>query len=267
MNRISILGCGWLGFPLAISLIENGYAVKGSTTSESKLQLLQSAGIKPSLISLESEKTNGDITEFLSETETLIIDIPPKVKAGKPNEFIEKIKTLIPFIEKAAVHNVLFISSTSVYADDDSLVSEETIAKPDTESGKQLLAAEQLLQNNPNFKTTILRFAGLIGEDRHPIHSLSGKENIKNPLAPINLIHQADCINIIKRIIEMREWSNIFNAAAPYHPSREAYYTQKAIQLNLPLPKFNHDLPSVGKTINSEKLQKPLDYQFTEIHL
>jgi nucleoside-diphosphate-sugar epimerase len=90
---------------------------------------------------------------------------------------------------------VLFISSTSVYNDVDAFVTEETIARPATESGKQLLETEQLLQSNINFKTTI-RFGGLIGEDRHPVKFLAGRENLENPNAPINLIHQEDCIGI-----------------------------------------------------------------------
>ena len=43
--KISILGCGWLGFPLAKSLVEKGFSVKGSTTSENKLSILSTAGI------------------------------------------------------------------------------------------------------------------------------------------------------------------------------------------------------------------------------
>jgi nucleoside-diphosphate-sugar epimerase len=58
------------------------------------------------------------------------------------------------------------------------------------------------LQGNSRFKTTILRFGGLIGEDRNPIRFLAGRENLENPDAPINLIHQTDCIGIILRIIE-----------------------------------------------------------------
>ena len=41
MKRVSVLGCGWLGKPLAISLLDEGYSVKGSTTSEDKLELLE----------------------------------------------------------------------------------------------------------------------------------------------------------------------------------------------------------------------------------
>jgi 3-hydroxyisobutyrate dehydrogenase-like beta-hydroxyacid dehydrogenase len=32
MTKISILGCGWLGFPLAKALLKDGFTVKGSTT-------------------------------------------------------------------------------------------------------------------------------------------------------------------------------------------------------------------------------------------
>ena len=44
MTKISILGCGWLGLPLAKALIENGFSVKGSTTSTDKLTALENAG-------------------------------------------------------------------------------------------------------------------------------------------------------------------------------------------------------------------------------
>ena len=41
MNSISILGCGWLGKPLAVSFLEDGFSVKGSTTSEEKIDILE----------------------------------------------------------------------------------------------------------------------------------------------------------------------------------------------------------------------------------
>ena len=47
------------------------------------------------------------------------------------------------------------------------------------------------------------------------------------------MIHLEDCIGIIQKIIESNIWEETFNAAAPFHPIRKAYYTQKAIELNL----------------------------------
>ncbi|WP_428230856.1 NAD-dependent epimerase/dehydratase family protein [Flavobacterium sp.] len=269
MTQISILGCGWLGFPLAKNLIENGNSVNGSTTSENKLSILKKAGINPFLVTLESESISESTNSFLAQSEILIIDIPPKLRGNNADAsnsskkvFVEKIKNLIPFIEKSTVKKVLFVSSTSVYGDENELITEETIPNPETESGKQLLLAEALLQKNQNFETTMLRFGGLIGEDRHPVKFLAGKENLENPDAPVNLIHQIDCISIIEEIIKQSKWNDVFNAVAPFHPTREQYYTQKAKEQNLLLPKFSTEKSNIKKVILSKKVETTLNYQF-----
>ncbi|WP_294964260.1 SDR family oxidoreductase [uncultured Flavobacterium sp.] len=268
MTKISILGCGWLGLPLAKALLKKGIAINGSTTSENKLPILKEAGINSFLVNVESEGISESIESFLAESEILIVDIPPKLRASQSSlaqsemTFVNKIKNLIPFIEKSAVKSVLFVSSTSVYGDDNGFITEETNPNPETESGKQLLLAENLLLENLNFTTTILRFGGLIGEDRHPVKFLAGKENIENPDAPVNLIHQNDCIGIIEAILSQSKWKEIFNAVAPYHPTRAEYYTQKAAQKNLPLPKFSLQQSNIKKVISSEKIESILDYKF-----
>lgn len=272
MTQISILGCGWLGLPLAKALLENGFAVKGSTTSEEKLSVLENSGIQPFLIALSEDKTIGNLSIFLENSMILIVDVPPKLRGSAKENFVSKIKNVIPFIEKSSIENVLFISSTSVYGEDNSIVTEETELNPDTESGKQLVQAEQILLNNSNFKTTILRFGGLIGEDRHPVHFLAGKTNLENPNAPINLIHQRDCIGIILEILRQAqndnlEWNETFNAVAPFHPSRQEYYTQKALEFNLALPEFNLESPTFGKTISSNKVETVLEYTFKKPNL
>jgi len=273
MKQISILGCGWLGLPLAKSLLEKGFSVNGSTTSVEKIAILENAGIHPFLVSLSAvevlEETKISIENFLQNSDVLIIDIPPKLRGDSSENFVAKIQNIIPFIEKSSVEKVIFVSSTSVYSDDNSIITEAMIPNPDTESGRQLLEAEQLLQSNKNFQTTILRFGGLIGEDRHPIKFLAGRKDIENPEGPINLIHQIDCIGIIEAILKHPETSGqidksteVFNAVAPFHPTRKEYYTQKAIELDLPLPEFEESKPSIGKTILSDKVESVLNYTF-----
>lgn len=274
MTQISILGCGWLGLPLAKALLQNEFSVKGSTTSVEKLSILENTGIQPYLIALSEDKPTGNLTEFLENSKILIIDVPPKLRGTSKENFVEKIKNVIPFIEKSSIENVIFISSTSVYGDTSTALSvtEETKTCPDTESGKQLVQAEQLLQTNPNFKTTIVRFGGLVGEDRHPIKFLAGRNNIENPNAPINLIHQEDCIGIILEILrqaqnEKLEWNETFNAVSPFHPSRKDYYMQKALELNLNLPEFKLENDTFGKTILSDKIEIVLGYVFKKPNL
>ena len=274
MNKnISILGCGWLGLPLAKALIENGFSVKGSTTSEDKLALLEDNKIQPFLLSLFEDKIEGNITDFLNDSEILIIDIPPGLRRDTSISFVNKIKLLITEIEKSGVEKIIFISSTSVYSDTFPIkeITEETPSNPDTESGKQLVEVEKLLVENTHFESIIMRFGGLIGEDRHPIKYLAGKENIENPDAPINFIHQEDCIGIIEAVIEKKlelnpsdkiQNNQVFNAVAPQHPKRQDYYHKKAIKMNLALPTFVKNSTSKGKIISSKKIESFLSYTF-----
>ena len=267
MTQISILGCGWLGLPLAKALLEKGFLIKGSTTSEEKILMLKNIGINPFLIRLESQNVVGEMDRFLDGSTTLIIDIPPKLRGNSSEDFVGKIQNLIPHLENSTLKNVLFISSTSVYGENNTIITEETTTNPDTEGGRQLVKAEALLQKNSHFKTTILRFGGLIGEDRNPVKFLSGRENIENPEAPINLIHQEDCIGIILKILETDSWNETFNAVTPFHPSREKYYTKKATDLNLVPPKFNTINTSAGKTVLSDKIESVLKYTFAKTNL
>ena len=274
-KKIAILGCGWLGLPLAKSLLSKGYEIKGSTTSESKLNVLKNAGISPFQIQLEAHQIIGTIEDFLKETNVLVIDIPPGLRkvilSSDEMSFVNKVKILIPFIEKSGIQKVIFVSSTSVYGDGFPIVeiTEDTKPNPDTESGKQLVIAETLLQSNSHFKTTVIRFGGLLGDDRHPIKFLAGRTNVENPDAPVNMIEREDCIGIIEKILKYSEtseqhdnWGETFNAVAPQHPTRKAYYHKKAEIFNLPLPTFAEDTESKGKIISSNKVETILGYSF-----
>lgn len=264
MKQISILGCGWLGLPLAQQLGSQRFQIKGATTSESKLSVLQHAGIEPFLLNVTGDAIEGNIHSFLKDSEILILNIPPKLRGDAQDNFVDKVRNVIAAVEASTVAKVLFVSSTSVFPDCNETITESTIPNPDSESGLQLLESEQLLNVNNNFQTTVVRFGGLIGENRHPIHFLSGRKNIENPDAPINLIHLDDCIGILQKIIKKNIWNETFNAVTPFHPSRKTYYTQKAMALNLAVPEFITDKKSVGKTILSEKVSAVLGYTFIQ---
>lgn len=262
MQQISILGCGWLGLPLAEHLIDKGYTVKGSTTSPHRMGELESKEIEAYIIEISAAEILGNYPDFLQNSKILIIDIPPKLRGENRESFVGKMKI---FIENAvlnsSIENVLFISSTSVYGEEAINVTEETPEKPETLSGKELLETEYFMQQQTAFKTTILRFSGLIGDNRNPAKSLAGKSNISTPQAPINLIHQDDCIGIISAIIEQNFWNQKLNASAPFHPTRKDYYTSKAQELGLALPQFEESKAS-GKIIDSSKLIASLNYRF-----
>ena len=106
MKQISILGCGWLGLPLAKSLIANGFSVNGSTTSKEKISILEKSGVNPFMISLSAEvvleETITSIENFLSNSKLLVIDIPPKLRGDSNENFVRKIKNLITIHQYAS---------------------------------------------------------------------------------------------------------------------------------------------------------------------
>jgi len=245
-SRISILGCGWLGMPLAQELVQGGYSVKGSTTSEAKLAGMRQLGIVPFLINLHQPAP--DLSDFL-EADVLIVAIPSKN--------LDAFRYLIGAIEASAIRKVLFVSSTSVYPNVNGVVTEEA------ETNDSALAQiENLFRSNKAFQTTIVRFGGLFGYDRNPGRFFAEGRKIDNPEGFVNLIHRDDCLRIITRILEQNIWGKTLNACADAHPTRRAFYTREALKLGRKAPEF-HEMPSTEyKIINSDKLKALLGYSF-----
>ncbi len=263
-KQISILGTGWLGLPLSTTLLTKKYIIKGSTTSESKLDTLKNEGIDPYLIEITEAGPKGPVDSFLDGSEILIINIPPGLRRNPESNFVNKIQNIVSIIEESSIKKVLYISSTSVFRDEEAfpLIISEDVPNASSNAGKQLIETEQLLLSNQKFETTILRFAGLFDTRRHPATMLSRRKGIKNPLAPVNLIHREDCIGIIKKIIERDQWNDVFNASYPDHPEKAKYYGAVCKQMGLPIPDYDHTTLSKGKIIDSGKVNSILKYTF-----
>ncbi len=263
MTKIGVLGCGWLGLPLAKSFVADGFFVHGSTTSEEKIAILKKEGIVPFLITFHEYGIEGDISDFFKTLEVLVVNIPPKLRNGNNENYVKKIKLLHEAVKKSTLDKIIFISSISVYGAVDGKVTEESIPHPTTASGKQLLAAEKIFLDDQNLQTTVIRFGGLIGPDRHPITTLSGRENLSNGNAPVNLIHLNDCIQIIRSVFENSWWNEVINGVHPDHPSKQEYYTEAAKKRNLQIPDYKEDTNKKGKIVVPKVLLIVKNYKFT----
>ncbi len=239
---ISILGCGWLGLPLATRLVQLGNQVKGSTTSPQKMAVIKSAGIIPYLIKLTEPEPR--FSDFLN-ADILIITIPLK----QINPFDNLIKQLPTTIK------VIYTSSTDVY-----LPSAEPInEKGALDMGHSLLMIEQIIQNASN-QSTIIRLAGLFDQRRHPGRWFTNKL-LTNPDNPVNLIHLYDCMGIIEKIITHQVWEEVFNACADEHPIRKDFYSRASQLIGHPPPQINKESSS-NKIISNNLVKEKLNYSF-----
>ena len=114
--KISILGCGWLGFSLAQSLEKQGHKVKGSTTRLEKLSELRQAGIEPLWLQLTPEP-KGIGWDYLLDCDVLIVNIPPRLERAGIEFHPAQIRNLVNLIKDSSVQQVIYVSSTSVYPD------------------------------------------------------------------------------------------------------------------------------------------------------
>ena len=114
---VSIVGCGWLGLPLAEYLIDQNIKVKGSTTTPAKLKLLEAKGIQPFLLdlnSISSDKSKQVEDKNISElftTDILYINIPPNRR--NPNILLDYpawISFLAKKCEAFKIKKVIFVS-------------------------------------------------------------------------------------------------------------------------------------------------------------
>jgi nucleoside-diphosphate-sugar epimerase len=262
--KIGILGCGWLGLPLAEHLISNGYTVKGSTTSFEKLKLLENKSVEPHLIRLSPELSCEACDSFW-DTDILLINIPPGRKRTDVVKYhTRQIKSLIAKLRSSSIPFVIFVSSTSVYPELSGIVNEDDTKSGEAgrESGNALLLSENLLRQEASFQTTIVRFGGLYGYDRNPARFLAGKKNLDRGKAPVNMIHRDDCIRILTQIIEQDIRGETFNAVSDGHPPRKMYYKTVARAAGFEPPIFKKDTDKPYKVVSNQKLKSLLNYQF-----
>tara|TARA_B100001564_G_scaffold279207_1_gene241379 strand:- start:878 stop:1675 length:798 start_codon:yes stop_codon:yes gene_type:complete len=241
LNRIAVIGCGWLGLRLAKNLIENNYKVIGTKTTEKGVDMLNKLKIKGIIFKIDNEKISGE-TNFLKNIDQLIISIPPSIKNYK-----KTIGTLYKLINaNNNIKKVIFLSSISVYGKNENEILEDSQTNPETINAKLLLFAEEKFLNL-NSSVSIIRLGGLIGFDRHPIFSLMNKK-INNPKGFINFIHINDAITLIKYLIKSSKLNGIINCVSPFHPNRKKYYADIAKSLSLKNPVF------VEKNMNLRKI-------------
>lgn len=264
--KISILGCGWLGLPLASNLVDEGYTVKGSTTTKDKLEKIRDEGIEPYLLHLQPQmKCSDEDAQNFFDSDLLFLNVPPGRRRHNVIEFhTSQIASVIEHLQDSPIQSVIFASSTSVYPKVGGVMVEEDAKQGQAtrDSGEALLKAEEMLTSQNYFDTTIVRFGGLYGYERHPANYLAGKKDVSGGNAPVNLIHQDDCINILLNIIENDIRGEIFNAVSDGHPPKNQYYNIIAEQAGLEPPSFLPDSGRDYKVISNRKLKKALDYQF-----
>lgn len=265
MKKVSIVGLGWLGMPLALSLMGRGYRVAGSKTTPDGVEAARMSGVEcyPLLLT-PSLQCEPDDLALLLQTDALVIILPASRDPDEGERYFHAVQLLVDSALAHAIPRIIFTSSTSVYgANSTGTVNERSPLQPVTLAGKMLAELEHWLHDLPNTSVDILRLAGLVGPERHPGRFLAGKTGLKSGQQGVNLVHQSDVIAAIQLLLRLPHGGHVYNLCAPGHPKKQDFYPAQARALGLTPPVFD-DATEVaqGCVVDGSLICKELGFEY-----
>lgn len=243
--HISITGLGYLGLPLAQKFYQHGSrvaAIKRSLTSDDinlpiHLDTFDLGSTDAFQTALWRHHADKPVWFFL---------LPP----SSLTHYADTVKQWAELARACNVQHLIFTSSTSVYGDTARECDETATPDPQTESARQILAAEQHLLDSGISNIDILRLGGLYCAERHPVSRLVQKQNIPGGNRPINIVHRNIAVESLFQTAFNPGGRRLKNIIEPRHPTRREFYTEEAAKLGLPALDFAPD-DSVGKIIRT----------------
>ena len=219
--KIFIIGLGHGGQHLAKALRERGHTVYGSTTTQDKVEKLESVVDKVFVL-------RGDEQEKLhraaKDCDAIIVAAAPKVVDTTSPEAREKIyeDVLVKSCQSAlsVCDRIIFMSSFSVYGDGGEGIEPITEESPLTEdqepSAKYFQAAERVAMQSD--QATVLRFPdmyGAPGDMTYPervqfAHRIFNGKTPFGPDYPMYVIHYDDVVKAIVHVLE-KNLHGVFN--------------------------------------------------------
>ncbi len=234
-----MIGAGWLGLPLAKALLSSDYRLCVLASGVERKKTLEGVGLTSLLL------TETGMLTF--KPEIAIVTLPPmrqKANGELPWDYHEFVCQQLSLIN---ANKILVTSSTSVYPE-----AYKTYTELDPIPEGEGTRLENMYSATSQH-STIVRFGGLFGPNRHPGNFLSGKTFTK-PQAPVNFVHLNDAVNAMIHLTNLNTSNGVWNVVHPDHPSKREFYSECCTALKTPLPTFEEQDLSLGKTVNSSKL-------------
>ncbi|MDQ0594692.1 nucleoside-diphosphate-sugar epimerase [Chryseobacterium ginsenosidimutans] len=242
MEKLGIIGCGWLGSHIAERLSDR-YEIFVTTTSQSKVEDFNSRGYHTTLVSFPDEISETMVEwEVGSQLDSIIITVPFSGIRGMQVSMKERQENMLKFLGDYS-GQLFLMSSTGVYPQDEKEFTE------DDQPVKNVDSENFILNKFP--QTNILRLAGLMGDQR-----LLKNYNISNLDMLVNHIHYADICSVVEKMLENQSQSKVYNVVAPINPNKE-----EVINAQKDLP-YVGERTTIGRTISPAKLISELNFEF-----
>ncbi len=199
MANILIAGCGDVGCLLGTELSQNGHTVFG---------LRRNVDALPDCI----QPVEANLTGVIKNLPEQIDYVFYMASAGKYKDsayyqaYVSGLKNLLKALEGQTIKRFFFISSTSVFGQEEGeLVTESSPTYDNSFSTKRILEGEEIALEC-DYPSTVVRFGGIYGPGRTHLIDLvrSGKARCMEDVWS-NRIHSADCSGILTHLLTLNE--------------------------------------------------------------
>lgn len=259
--RVLVAGCGFVGLEAARRLHALGWDVTGMTHSPESAQRL--AASEPFRVAAcDINDRAGLLALAASAPFDTVIDCVSSGKGGADayrRVYLEGAQSLIDTLRP---RRFLFTGSTSVYAQrDGSVVTEESPAEPDRETGLILRATEEHVLAAGGH---VARLAGLYGPGRWAFLAkfLENRAVIEGDGSRIvNQLHRDDAASALVFLLERDAPGGLYNVADNQPMAQTEAYTVLARHFGRPLPPtgpvdLNRKRGWTSKRVDNAKLRR-----------
>ncbi len=199
MANILIAGCGDVGCLLGTELTQQGHKVFG---------LRRNVDALPDCIVPIEANLTGTINNLPKKIDYVFY----MASAGKFKDsayyqaYVSGLKNLLHTLQGQAIKRLFFISSSSVFGQNEGeLVSESSPTHDTSFSTKRILEGEAIALES-EFPATVVRFGGIYGPGRTHLIDLvrAGKAHCMEDVWS-NRIHSADCAGMLTHLLNLNE--------------------------------------------------------------
>jgi nucleoside-diphosphate-sugar epimerase len=252
-KKVSIYGGGWVGAPLAFKLAITDFDVLISASqvhAQAKHPHIQVVDFRA------SEETSQGDWDQMNQSAIQVWSIPPRRKKNSEEHYLRIVQDWVSGLDPDKVDKIIFLSSTSVYANVSAIVDETAEINAST-----LMAQAEAIVSASPINTIILRLGGLMGGDRFVAKYFSGKRN-DGANCPVNYVHKDDVVNLIALTCEKIQ-TGIYNIVAPEHPTKQDVGMNDCEKRGMNSGYWDSSQPCLGgKIVSGDKIVEELTYDF-----
>lgn len=257
MSRVLVAGCGDLGVRVARRLLARGHEVAGLRRDPSRLP--------PPIVPVRADLSDPATLAGLPERIDLVVYAAAadrRDEATYARAYVDGPRHLVAALARrpAAPARLLFVSSTSVWGQDDGRgIDERTRPEPGRFTGRAVLAGERAVAEAP-WPARVLRLAGLYGPGRTRLleRLRAGTARRTGPPSPwTNRIHVEDAAQAAVHLLCEEDAPALAIGADDRPATRDEVYETLAAELGLPVPPLEPpDGPrALGKRCSNARLR------------